>query len=98
MDRIWYFPEITNRWTTIGSSSINDWYAIDFEEKYELSALKLYLFADDKTFAVPDAITIEYKNAGEWMPVKLKKQSLSKFIGNTVNTIALIRLSQMGSG
>ena len=91
--RIWYFPEITNRWTTEGSTSQNDWYAIDFGEAHEFSSVKLYLFADNKTFAVPDAVTIEYKNGGEWIPVKLKEQNAGKFIGNTVNTIAFDKIT-----
>ena len=96
--RIWYFPEITNRWTTEESTSQNDWYAIDFGEAHELSSVKLYLFADNKTFAVPDAVTIEYKNGGEWIPVKLKEQNAGKFIGNTVTRLLSIRSLQIGSG
>jgi hypothetical protein len=91
--RIWYFTEITNRWTTEGSTSQNDWYAIDFGETHELSSVKLYLFADNKTFAVPDAVTIEYKNGGEWISVKLKEQNAGKFIGNTVNAIAFDKIT-----
>jgi hypothetical protein len=85
--RIWYFPEITNRWTTEGSTSQNDWYAVDFGETHEISSLKLYLFADDQTFAIPDGIMLEYQKGGEWMAVKPKQQNANKLIGNTVNTI-----------
>ena len=91
--RIWYFTEITNRWTTLGSTSNIDWYAIDFGHPHEISNIKLYLFADNKTFAVPDKVTIEYKNGDQWLPVKLKNQSAGKLIGNTVNTIAFNKIS-----
>jgi hypothetical protein len=91
--RIWYFPEITNRWTTQGSTSQNDWYAIDFGKPYELSSVKLYLFADDKTFTVPDAVTIDYQNGNTWSPVKREEQSAGKFTANTVNTIAFDKIT-----
>jgi len=86
--RIWYFTEITNRWTTLGSTSKNDWYALDFGQPYEISNVKLYLFADNKTFTVPDEVTIEYKNGEQWLPVKLKNTNAGKLTGNTVNTIS----------
>lgn len=84
--RIWYFPEITNRWTTQGSTSKSDLYSVDFGKSLEISSLKIYLVADDKTFAVPDSISIEYKNGGQWLPVNLKEKIPGKLIGNTVNT------------
>lgn len=83
--RIWYFPEITNRWTTNGSGSSNDWIEIDFGQKRELSILKIYLFADNKVFSVPDSLTLEYQSNNQWLPVKLKEPN--KLTGNTVNTI-----------
>jgi len=85
--RIWYFPEITNRWTTEGSASSMDWFALDFGTAHEISSIKLYLYADNKSFVVPDTVAIEYQNGGDWIPVKIKQQP-GKFIGNTVNTIA----------
>lgn len=91
--RIWYFSEITNRWTSEGSTSKSEWYAIDFGAAHELSSVKLYLFADDKTFAVPDGITIEYENGGDWLPVKLKEDYHKKLKDNTVNTIAFDKIT-----
>jgi hypothetical protein len=91
--RIWYFPEITSRWTTEGSTSQNDRYVIDFGETHELSSVKLYLFTDNKTFVVPDEVTIEYQNGSEWIPVKLNEQNEGKLIGNTVNTITFDRVA-----
>jgi len=45
------------------------------------------LYADNKSFVVPDTVAIEYQNGRDWIPVKIKQQP-GKFIGNTVNTIA----------
>ena len=89
--RIWYFPEITNRWTTTGSLAANDWVEIDFGQKRELSVLKIYLFSDKTNFAVPDTLTIAYQNNDQWAPVKIKEQS--KLTGNTVNTIMFDKIT-----
>src|SRR5688572_7766992 len=35
--RIWYFPEISNRWSTQGSNSPSDWFAIDFGQTIKIS-------------------------------------------------------------
>ena len=85
--RVWYFPEITNRWTTQGSTSKNDWFEIGFGMLKELSSIKLYPFTDNKTFEIPDDITIEYQIKQDWAPVKIKSTGL-KLIGNTSNTIS----------
>jgi len=91
--RIWYFSEITNRWTTLGSQSGTDWYAIDFGQPREISSAKIYLYADGKNFAPPDQVTVEYQNGAAWLPVKLKSQTPEKPIGNTVNSIVFDKIS-----
>lgn len=85
--RIWYFTEITNYWNTLGSAAATDWFALDFGKPVEISSLKIYPFADDKNFAMPDSIAVEYEHNNKWMPVKLKVAARSKITGNTANTI-----------
>jgi len=85
--RIWYFPEISNRWTTLGSTASTDWYAIDFGQNRTISTVKIYPFADHKIFETPDAFSIEYQKEGQWLPIKLTKQIPEKPVSNTVNTI-----------
>ncbi|MES1216074.1 MAG: discoidin domain-containing protein, partial [Bacteroidota bacterium] len=94
--RIWYFPEVTNHWTTLGSTSGSDWYAVDFGEPREVSSVKLYLVTDGKTYDVPDAITIEYQSGGQWLPVKTKEQNPQKLTGNTANTLAFDKVTATG--
>lgn len=91
--RVWYFPEITNRWSTIGSKATSDWYAVDFGQPHNISSVKLYLYADSLTYAVPDAVNIEYQNHGRWLQIKTTP---GKLIGNTVNTIAFNKVSATG--
>ena len=86
-ERIWYFSAITNRWTTYGSKSHNDWYALDFGQTREISTLKLYLYTDNKFFFVPVNVTIQYKNNGESTNVKLKPPAGKRLVGNTVNSL-----------
>ena len=91
--RIWYFPEISNRWSTLGSKSSADWLAIDFGQAREISELKLHLYADKTTFGVPDEVSIEYKNGEEWSPVKIKQQIPAKPVANTGNSWVFERIN-----
>jgi len=86
--RIWYFPEITNRWTTLGSASKTDWFALDFGKPGNISLLKLYLVVDSISFGTPDNITIEYQNKDEWVAIKTLKQLPLQLTGNSVNTFS----------
>jgi hypothetical protein len=94
--RIWYFPEITNRWTTFGSTSNTDWYAIDFGQSREISGVKIYFVADESTFAPPDSFTVEYQNNGSWLPVKEEKRNPAEPVGNTVTNVSFNKLTATG--
>jgi len=83
--RIWYFPEIRNRWSTLGSTSTSDWFSIDFGQPREISEVKVYPFVDNITFGIPDEVSIEYKNGEKWIPVKIKQQTPAKLTANTGN-------------
>jgi len=83
--RIWYFPEIRNRWSTLGSTSTSDWFAINFGQPREISEVKIYPFVDKITFGIPDEVRIEYKEGTQWMPVKIKHQIPAKLTANTGN-------------
>jgi hypothetical protein len=91
--RIWYFPEIRNRWTTLGSSSTTDWLAVEFGQSREISMVKIYPFTDDKTFGIPYSITVEYLKDEEWLPVKIIKTNPAELIGNTCNTLFFNRIT-----
>lgn len=91
--RIWYFTEITNRWTSLGSASATDWYATDFGQPKEISSVKVYLFADGKTYAVPGSVTIEYQSGDKWLAVKMKEQKPAILAGNTVNVFSFEKIT-----
>jgi hypothetical protein len=90
--KIWYFPEITNRWTTMGSNSPTDWFSIDFGKPCEISGVKIYPFTDGKTFEVPDDFIIEYQEGDTWIPVQLTSGKPVKMIGNTGNTFTFEKI------
>jgi hypothetical protein len=91
--RTWYFTEITNRWTTIGSAATADWYAVDFGAAKEISAVKLYFFADGKTYAVPGSISLEYKKGDQWLPLKISRQQPAALTGNTGNAFSIEKVN-----
>ena len=94
--RIWYFSEITNRWTTLGSTSATDWFALDFGQPREVSGVKIYLFADGETFGPPESVSIEYQRNDKWLPVKLKEANKAKPVSNTVNTLVFDKVTASG--
>jgi len=84
--RCWYFPEIKNRWTTYGSTSANNWYAIDFGSTHTVSTVKLCMYADNALYKKPDSYNIEYWNGEKWLPVNNVIKTPALPIDNTVNT------------
>lgn len=68
--RIWYFPEVNNFWSTDGSVARADWFALDFGQAKDISTVKIYFYADGKSYNIPKKVSIEYESAGEWKPVK----------------------------
>lgn len=89
--RVWYFTEISNRWTTEGSTSSTDFYEIDFGQPKEISRAVISFYTDDKKFKTPEQYTIEYEKENEWLPVKLL--SPSTLVGNTGNTIGFEKIT-----
>jgi hypothetical protein len=94
--RIWYFKDITNRWTTLASTSNTDWFALDFGQLHEVSGIKLYLCADGELFHIPDNFTIEYQSGGLWLPVKEKERSPAQPVANTVNKVIFDKVAASG--
>lgn len=91
--RTWYFTEITNRWTTEGSTSGTDWYSVDFGTAKNISQVSIYFFADGSTFTVPDAVSLEYKNGNQWLPLKINMQQPATITGNTGNTFVTEKIT-----
>lgn len=82
--KVWYFPEVSNRWSTIGSDSEYDWIAINFGEEREVSSVKIYplVYGD---FILPYSVSVDYWTDGEWNHAQLSEEP--KLTGNTENTL-----------
>jgi hypothetical protein len=91
--RIWYYPEIKNRWSTYGSSSTTDWYALDLGKERDISQAKLYFYEDNKVFNKPDYYNIEYWDGKEWQKVNEESRVPAYPVGNTVNTFSFDNVS-----
>lgn len=91
--RVWYFMEITNRWTSLGSRATSDWYQVDFGQPRGIVSAKIYLVTDGKTYTLPEGVTIEYQKGDQWRPVKMKERPGDKLIGNTVNSFLFERVT-----
>ena len=91
--RIWYFPEVKNHWSTVGSTSTTDWYALDFGQPREISSVKIYLYADGKFYGAPESFSIEYFEGNEWKPVVETDRKPKEPLENTVNTVAFDKVS-----
>jgi hypothetical protein len=89
--RTWYFPEISNRWTTLGSKAPSDWFAVDFGKPEQISSVKISLFTDDTTFFLPDSIKIEYDGGDGWKNISLPNDL--KLKANTSNTISFHKVA-----
>lgn len=85
--RSWYFPEITNRWTTLGSTKQSDWYGLDFGKGEDINEIRIHLLTNGKGLTLPDAIHVEYEHDGRWQQVNETLHQPSKLLGNTINTI-----------
>lgn len=91
--RVIYFPEVKNWWSTVGTKTTFDWYALDFGEAKNISAVKLFLVADGKIYGVPSNISIEYRKDGQWVPVTIKSRTPAILVGNTVNSVNFDQLT-----
>jgi len=92
--RVWYFPENNkDNWTTLGSTSDTDWYAIDFGQPIEISEVKLHLYADDKIYGKPDSFSIEYFDGKQWFPVKENQRVPAQPLENTTNTVSFEKVA-----
>ena len=91
--RIWYFREISNRWTTLGSQSTTDWYGIDFGKGEDISNVRVSLYTDGEKFGLPENIQLEYKKGSDWVPVKTINQIPSALTANTTNIFTIEKIN-----
>lgn len=92
----WYFKEISNYWSTDSTFNESDWYALDFGKEIEISSVNLSLYTDGKRFDLPETYSLEYRKGDQWIPFTFKAGNPAKLVGNTSNTIELLKQKTIG--
>jgi len=92
----WYFKEISNYWSTDSTFNESDWYALDFGKEREIASVNLSLYSDGKRFDLPETYSLEYRKGDQWIPFAFKAGKPIKLIGNTTNTIELLKQKTTG--
>ncbi len=85
--RVWFFPEMPNGWSTVGSSHPQDWYAVDFGHPVHLSSADLSFFANQTGLAAPNDLRVQVWRDGRWTDVVLLSRPRRPVAGG-VNRIA----------
>lgn len=85
--RTWYFPEVNNYWSSTGSVTGNDWFAVDFGKPVTVSSVCISPVTDNTFFHVPDSLAVEYYTGKDWLPAKITGQYPLHTTGNTTNRL-----------
>jgi hypothetical protein len=95
--RIWYFPEMPKYWTTLGSQSAEDWYAVDFGAVKTIGSVKLYFYSDGAQFSAPASYTLQYWAGADWAAIQGVRKTPATPLGNGENTITFepVRTSRL---
>ncbi len=91
--RIWYFHAIKNRWSTFGSSHAKDWFSLDFGKKKVITLVKLFFYADNKTFVAPSGYYMQRWDGERWVEIKGQSKNPKNPIGNTENIVSFPKIS-----
>jgi hypothetical protein len=65
--RVFFFPEVPDGWTTAGSRSPEDWFAVDLGRPTPLASAELAFAGDGTSVAAPAAYRIEVRRNGAWV-------------------------------
>jgi hypothetical protein len=67
--RVWFFPNVKNYWSDIGSQSDEDWYGLDFGSPTQISSVQLSFYSDGARFEAPKKYNVQYWQDGNWKNV-----------------------------
>lgn len=90
----WYHESPANRWTTEGTSSNNEWIAVDFGVERPVEFVKLYFLEDRKGVVPPEDYTIQVWNSRDWTSVSNFKRTPSEPTGRRANVIRFDKVHQ----
>lgn len=86
--RIWFFPEVDNRWISLASPNVSDWIEVEFDAMKEFSQIHFYPYIDNKTYLMPEAVSITYLANGIWKDAEFKE--IPVLTPNTRNIVRIV--------
>jgi hypothetical protein len=85
--RVWFFPEIKNYWPAAGSTNVEDWYELEFDNERSVHSVQLYFLSNGTSFAAPKKYAIQYWTGHDWREVSGSHKMPQKPLANGENTI-----------
>ena len=85
--RVWYFANVRNCWSTLGSPNAQDWFSVDFGSDKQVSTAKLYFYSDEAQFKAPHDYTVQAWIGAAWTDVPGALKTPTAPLGNGENTI-----------
>jgi hypothetical protein len=83
----WYDPDYGDKWTSRGSWTDTDWFEVDFGAPRNISAVRLFLYADAVGVDAPESYVVEYEREGAWQPVQVVSIQPRKPTAHRANTV-----------
>jgi hypothetical protein len=88
--RVWYYPEVRNYWTNLGSSNKSDWFSLDLGSVETVHSVRLYFYGDGVKFKAPVSAAIQYWTESEWMDAPEGKNAPLSPVENGETTISFL--------
>jgi hypothetical protein len=85
--RVWFYPEVSKYWTSMGSQAAQDWFSIDFGAPKPVSSARLYFYSDGARFMAPTNYTLQYWTGTAWAEIPNMQKTPAIPLGNGENTI-----------
>jgi len=90
--RVWYWPGVSNYWSTRGSQAVEDWYALDFGHDVSIRSVRLYFYADEIKYKAPTSYTLQYWTGSAWADVPDFRRTPDAPLGNGENVVTFAPL------
>ncbi len=88
----WYHEAPANRWTTVGSSNVEDTIAVDFGVARPIEVVKLYFLDDGEGVTAPAAYALEAWVGGRWREIRGQRRRPTSPEGHRANVASFPRL------
>ena len=88
----WYHEAPANRWTTVGSSNVEDTIAVDFGVARPIEVVKLYFLDDGEGVTAPAAYALEAWVGGRWRKIRGQRRRPTSPEGHRANVASFPRL------